>query len=258
MSLAKAEIKAFLDENYRKYNNRGFIENDPVSIPHLFTKKEDIEIAGLIAATLAWGNRKAIIASSTRLMQLMDNTPYEFVRHHKHKDLKRFDTFVHRTFNGRDCRFFIQALQNIYTHHGGLESVFAAAPAQSSLAHRINYFRSVFLQAPHEPRSEKHISDPLRGSSAKRLCMYLRWMVRRDNKGVDFGLWSAMDPAELCLPLDLHTGNVSRALGLLKRRQNDWRAVEEITAVLRQYDPADPVKYDFALFGLGIDHVLNL
>lgn len=260
-------IKDFLDESYYKYNSLSFIEHDPVSIPHLFTKKEDIEIAGFLAATIAWGNRKSIINNATRLMDLMGHEPHNFVLNHSKKELKSFENFVHRTFNGKDAVFFIESLKNIYIKHNGLEAAFSmpanisATPALPhetfDLKHRIVNFRTVFLEARHLQRSEKHISNPLQKSSAKRLCMYLRWMVRKDKKGVDFGIWKSISPKELCLPLDVHTGNVSRTLGLLHRRQNDWQAVEEITGVLRALDIKDPVKYDFALFMLGVDGVLK-
>jgi uncharacterized protein (TIGR02757 family) len=247
------DIKNFLDENYLKYNKPAFIGNDPVSIPHLFNKKEDIEIAGLLAATIAWGNRKSIIVNASKLVKWMDLEPHDFILNHGKADLKAFEKFVHRTFNGKDCIFFIQSLRNIYSEHGDLESTFKG----KDLKERIVHFRKIFLETKHLKRSEKHISDPGSGSAAKRLCMFLRWMVRRDNKGVDFGIWKSISPSELCLPLDVHTGNVSRALGLLHRKQNDWKAVEEVTAMLREFDKNDPVKYDFALFGLGVNKALN-
>lgn len=256
------DIKDFLDESYLKYNHRNFIESDPVSIPHLFSKKEDIEIAALLSATIAWGNRKSIITNAHKLMDWMDHAPHDFILNHSKAGLKPFENFVHRTFNGKDCIFFLQSLKNIYKNHKGLEAVFAAGiDPQTEPALRLKdsivHFRNVFLETKHLPRSEKHISNPAQKSSAKRLCMFLRWMVRSDTKGVDFGIWKTISPSALCLPLDVHTGNVSRALGLLKRKQNDWQSVEEITGVLRSFDPADPVKYDFALFGLGVDKVLT-
>ncbi len=252
------DIKAFLDESYLKYNRTNFIENDPVSIPHLFTKKEDIEIAGFFAATLAWGNRRSIINNALKLMTWMDHSPHGFIMGYSKKELKPFESFVHRTFNGKDCIFFIKALRNIYEKHGGLEKAFHSESLEPfRLKQRIGNFRTLFLETPHLGRSEKHLSNPLAKSSAKRLCMYLRWMVRHDKKGVDFGLWRSIEMSELCLPLDVHTGNVSRALGLLTRKQNDWQSVEEITLCLRTFDAADPVKYDFALFGLGVDKVLK-
>lgn len=244
-----------LNEAYEKYNGKNFIENDPVSVPHLFSKKEDIEIAGFLAATLAWGNRKSIIKNAKSLVERMDHAPHDFIQSHSKKDLKHFEKFVHRTFNGTDCIFFMTSLKNIYINEGGLEKVFNKVKADAG--QRITGFRKIFLETAHLKRSEKHISNPAANSSAKRLCMYLRWMVRKDKKGVDFGIWKSISPAELCLPLDVHTGYVGRRLGLLKRKQDDWKAVEEITSVLKTIDPKDPVKYDFALFGLGVDGVLK-
>jgi uncharacterized protein (TIGR02757 family) len=256
-------IKNFLDEEYLKYNSTSFIENDPILIPHQFHKKEDIEIAGFLTATIAWGNRKSIITNATKLMGWMDNQPLEFILNHSKLDLKPFDKFVHRTFNGKDCQFFIRSLKNIYTNHQGLEFVFKSQNSENKglegfkLKHNIVNFRNVFLEPKHLNRTEKHISNPLQKSSAKRLCMFLRWMVRHDKKGVDFGIWKSISPKELCLPLDVHTGNVSRALELLTRKQNDWQAVEEITSILRVFDANDPIKYDFALFGIGVNKTLN-
>ncbi len=247
------EIKELLDEKYFQFNNTSFIETDPISIPHQFTKKEDIEIAGFLVATIAWGQRISIINNGKKLMRLMNNEPHDFILNFSKKDLSRFETFVHRTFNPTDCVFFLNALKNIYTKQGGLENVFGGKLYQeeNDLKNMIHHFREIFLSIKHEHRSEKHISNPLAKSSAKRLCMYLRWMVRKDKLGVDFGIWKTIRADQLCLPLDLHTGNVSRKLGLLKRTQNDWQAVEEITSVLREFDPKDPIKYDFSLFGLG-------
>jgi uncharacterized protein (TIGR02757 family) len=253
------EIKSLLDEKYHHYNRISFIENDPVSIPHFFSRKEDIEIAGFLAATISWGNRKSIISNSVRLMKLMDDSPYDFIVNHQKKDLGRFDKFVHRTFNSVDCVFFIQSLQNIYRNRGGLEKAFMASRRKKSagIKNNIVNFRTAFLEQKHLVRSEKHISDPQKKSSAKRICMFLRWMVRKDKHGVDFGIWKSISPADLCLPLDVHTGNVARSLGLLLRKQNDWQAVEEITQVLRSFDKNDPVKYDFALFGMGVNKDLK-
>ncbi|HWY37398.1 MAG TPA: TIGR02757 family protein [Bacteroidia bacterium] len=246
-------LKEFLEEKYHLYNTKKFIESDPISIPHLFTKKQDIEIAGLLAATIAWGNRKSIIANAHKLVQWMDLAPHDFVTQAKPNDLKPFKKFVHRTFNGGDCIFFLQSLQNIYKKHASLETVFVQGmkPGDTDIKNAILHFRKEFLHTKHPKRVEKHISDPSKKSSAKRLCMYLRWMVRNNKSGVDFGIWKNMKPSQLCLPLDVHTGHVSRSLGLLKRTQNDWRSVEEITGALRKFDSTDPVKYDLALFGLG-------
>ncbi len=246
-------IKDLLDEKYFQFNNTSFIETDPVSIPHQFSKKEDIEIASLLVATIAWGQRISIINNGNKLMRLMNGEPYEFILNFSKKDALRFESFVHRTFNSIDCIFFLNSLKNIYTKHGGLESAFSHdfSSKEVDVKNAIANFRTLFLSTTHEHRSEKHISNPLAKSSAKRLCMFLRWMVRKDKHGVDFGIWKTIKPHQLCLPLDLHTGNVSRKLGLLTRTHNGWQAVEEITSVLRDFDKNDPVKYDFSLFGLG-------
>lgn len=250
-------IKSLLDEAFEKYNSREFIGTDPVLVPHQFSRKEDIEIAAFFSASLAWGNRKSIITNAGKLMEWMDNSPFDFISNHKSQELKPFKKFVHRTFNGDDCVFFIRSLKALY-EGGGLESAFELpiSSGQKEFKMRIHGFRSKFLTAAHQKRSEKHISDPLKNSSSKRLCMFLRWMVRSDKRGVDFGIWKSIKPSELHLPLDVHTGNVSRQLGLLLRKQNDWTAVEELTGLLRRLDPYDPVKYDFALFGLGVNKVM--
>lgn len=247
-------LKAFLEEKFRQYNNPRFIESDPISIPHLFSRREDREIAGFLAATIAWGNRKSIIVNATRLVEWMDMAPFDFISQASAADLKPFQKFVHRTFNGVDCLFFLRSLRHLYGKYGTLETAFLRGmlPGDENVRNAITHFRKEFFSIKHPARTEKHVSDPSKKSSAKRLCMYLRWMVRRDKAGVDFGIWKNISPAQLCLPLDVHTGNVSRALGILKRKQNDWRAVEEVTAFLRTLDARDPVKYDFALFGLGV------
>ncbi|MGZ4039076.1 MAG: TIGR02757 family protein [Bacteroidia bacterium] len=246
-------LKEFLEEKYYLYNRKNFIESDPVSIPHLFTKKQDIEIAGFLAATIAWGNRKSIITNANKLMQWMDLSPHEFILHAKPKDLDPIKKFVHRTFNGNDCVFFLRSLQNIYKKNDSMEVLFSnGIEKNENVKNGIVNFRRAFLDPKHLPRVEKHLSDPDKNSSAKRLCMYLRWMVRNNKQGVDFGIWKNIQASQLCLPLDVHTGNVSRALGLLKRKQNDWQSVEGVTTALRKFDPSDPIKYDFALFGLGV------
>lgn len=245
-------VKELLDEKYFQFNTTAFIETDPISIPHRFSKKEDIEIAALLVATIAWGQRISIINNGNKLMRLMNDEPYDFIMNFTKKDAARFTDFVHRTFNATDCVFFLNALKTVYTKHEGLENVFSKnVKNEPDVRIAITGFRETFLKTAHESRSEKHISNPAAKSSAKRLCMFLRWMVRKDKHGVDFGIWKTIKPQQLCLPLDVHTGNVSRKLGLLNRTQNDWQAVEEITAVLRAFDPKDPVKYDFSLFGLG-------
>lgn len=253
MKVQLKEIKELLDEKYFQFNNTSFIETDPISIPHQFSKKEDIEIAGFLIATIAWGQRISIINNGNKLMRLMNHEPYEFIMNFSKKDALRFENFVHRTFNSTDCIFFLNSLKNIYTKHKGLEYAFSVniSEDENNIKNAITNFRKLFLSIPHQSRSDKHISNPSAKSSAKRLCMYLRWMVRKDKHGVDFGIWQSIKPSQLCLPLDIHTGNVSRKLGLLTRTQNDWQAVEEITSVLREFDKKDPIKYDFSLFGLG-------
>ena len=253
MKQSHKDIKELLDEKYYQFNNVDFIQTDPISIPHLFTKKEDIEIASLLVATIAWGQRFSIIKNGHKLMELMNQEPHDFILNYSKKDEKRFNDFVHRTFNSGDCIFFLQALKHIYQKHGGLESAFSKSFSEKEPNIKLDIinFRTLFLKPAHLHRIEKHISNPAAKSSAKRLCMFLRWMVRQDKFGVDFGIWKHIKPWQLCLPLDLHTGNVSRKLGLLKSKQNDWQAVEEITNVLKSFDSKDPIKYDFSLFGLG-------
>ena len=250
--MTQSELKDFLDEKVLQYNTLDFIESDPVQIPHLFTQKEDIEIAGFLNTTIAWGNRKMIIKNSHRMMELMGNTPYDFVMSHSDEDLARLETFVHRTFNGHDFIGFIKSLQNIYKNHDGLEAVFAKHQETNSMQKSISEFKKTFFDIPHLARTQKHISDPLNNSAAKRINMYLRWMCRQDNKGVDLGIWKTISPALLSCPLDVHSGNVARKLGLLTRKQNDGKALFELDLKLREFDSNDPVKYDFALFGLGV------
>ena len=247
------EIKPLLDEKYLEYcKSDFFIETDPIQIPKMFEEKEDIEIAGFLAASLAWGQRPTIIKKCKELMQLMDYAPADFIRHAGESDLERFCHFKHRTFNAYDCRYFIRSLSNIYWHHGGLESVFTAGWKEThDMFAVLRHWHAVFTELPAENRVLRHIADTGKGSAAKRVNMYLRWMVRSDQSGIDFGLWKEIPASALLIPLDLHTGNVSRQLGLLTRNQNDSRAVQELTERLREFDPADPIRYDFALFGLG-------
>jgi uncharacterized protein (TIGR02757 family) len=248
--MTPSELKEFLDEKVELYNNPNFITSDPIQIPHLYTLKEDIEISGFLAATIAWGNRKMIINNAHKMMQLLGNSPYDFVMSHTDEQLENLSQFVHRTFNGTDFVGFIKGLQHIYQNHNGLEGVFSQPTP--SLQHSIALFKSHFFEIGHAMRTEKHISDPLNGSAAKRINMYLRWMVRKDNKGVDLGIWKNIEAAQLSCPLDVHSGNVARKLGLLHRTQNDAKAVVELDSQLRILDTKDPVKYDFALFGLGV------
>lgn len=252
MNSVPTDIKEFLDEKADQYNSRRFIESDPISIPHGFGIKEDIEISGFLTATISWGNRRSIIKNAIRLMELMDNAPYDFVISHQKRDLERFRGFVHRTFNEVDLGFFVQSLQHIYLNCGGLEPVFQQGCQADSTQPAIHEFKKLFFSLPHPIRTTRHVSDPVNGSCAKRINMFLRWMVRQDNRGVDFGLWKQISPGQLSCPLDVHSGNVARKLGLLSRNQNDSKALAELDENLRQMDAADPVRYDFALFGLGV------
>jgi uncharacterized protein (TIGR02757 family) len=250
--MKKSELKAFLEEKTLQYQQPGFLKTDPIQIPHDFNRKEDIEVSGFLTATIAWGNRLSIIRSARRMMALMDHAPYDFVMNADKAELERLQGFVHRTFNGLDLQCFLLSLRHLYLEYGGLEKVFVENARPSGLQEAITKVRGLFFEVPHPKRSEKHFSDPSRGSAAKRINMFLRWMVRPADTGVDFGLWKELEPAQLSCPLDVHSGKVARALGLLKRKQNDARAVAELDAALRKLDPADPVKYDFALFGLGV------
>lgn len=250
--MTKSELKEFLNTKVEQYNNTKFIESDPIQIPHQFSKKEDIEISGFLTATIAWGNRKSIINNANKMMQLLEQSPHDFVMNHSNKDLDSLHPFVHRTFNGQDFAQFIKSLQHIYKNHQGLEAVFAKHAQPDSMQHSIHHFKITFFKIPHQPRTQKHISDPLKNSAAKRINMFLRWMVRNDKNGVDFGIWKSLSPSQLSCPLDVHSGNVARKLGLLNRKQNDAKALQELDTALRQLDANDPVKYDFALFGLGV------
>ncbi len=254
MLFTKDNLKEMLDEKADWYNTVAFIEDDPVSIPHMFGLKEDREIAGLFSATIAWGQRATIIRNATRLMQLMDHAPFDFVMHAAESELRALEGFTHRTFNGQDARYFVLALRRLYAGHGGLEKVISGfwKDHHGDAGRALSSFRALFFSAGEPGRTTKHVADPLRGSSAKRLNMFLRWMVRSDDRGVDFGLWKDIPMSQLCCPLDVHTGRIARALGMLRRHSNDWSAVLELTALLREFDPDDPVRYDFALFGMGM------
>jgi uncharacterized protein (TIGR02757 family) len=250
-----AAIKALLDDRVSKYNQANFIPNDPVSIPHRFTKKQDIEISGFFASILAWGQRKTIINNCIKLMNLMDNAPHDFILHHKEQDLTRFLGFKHRTFNDTDLLYFLHFFNWYYSQHESLETAFTGQYNEiKSQKERLMYFHDLVFSledAPH--RSKKHISTPVRKSACKRINMYLRWMVRKDNHGVDFGIWNTMKPADLVCPCDVHVERVARRLGLITRKGMDWQTAEELTNHLRTFDPTDPVKYDYALFGLGVE-----
>ena len=244
--------KEFLEEKARLYESPEFIKLDPIKILHRFNKKEDIEISGFLTSTISWGNRKTIIKNSMKIIQLLDNSPHEFILNHQDNDLKIFDGFVHRTFNSEDLKYFIKSLKNIYLNHNGLENLLYKNIVDDKLQRSIHFFRKIFFELKHEKRTRKHISDPFNGSASKRLNMFLRWMVRSPKNGVDFGIWKKIKPSQLSCPLDIHSGKVARKLGLIKRKQNDYRSLQELDLNLRSYDPIDPVKFDFALFGLSV------
>jgi uncharacterized protein (TIGR02757 family) len=249
----RKNLKEFLDLKAEQYEGLDFIEDDPIQIPHGFSSKEDIEISGFLTSIIAWGQRKTIINNSEKLIELMEGRPHEFLMTMKNGDLDRFSDFVHRTFNGVDCKFFIHRLSELYHQGRGLEGTLGRAVELHGAEEGISMFKEEFFQGHFQTRSLKHLADPIKGSSAKRINMFLRWMTRPSDKGVDFGLWQNISTSQLSMPLDIHTGNVARSLKLLKRPQNDWKAVSELDTILRRFDKKDPVKYDFALFGLGVN-----
>lgn len=256
MNRNSEELRDFLNVKYREYNQPGFIENDPISIPHSFTKKQDIEIAGFWTASLAWGQRVTIINKCRELFAMMDQAPRDFVLNHSDQDLKVFENFKHRTFNATDALCFIEFLKGFYRQHNSLETAFAAYMDfdDKTVEAGLIGFHKLFFELPNVPqRTRKHVATPARKSACKRLNMFLRWMVRQDDGGVDFGLWKQIKPAQLVCPCDLHVDRVARKLGLIQRKKTDWQTALELTESLRQLDPDDPVKYDFALFGLGVE-----
>lgn len=255
--IAIQSLKPLLDDLTDRFNSPSFIADDPVSIPHMFSDRQDIEISGLFAATLAWGQRSTIIRSGKNLMQLMDLAPFDFVTHHQPSDLRRLDKFVHRTFNATDLLYFVEFLGHHYRKHRSLEVLFAVDPQEPTVESGLIRFRDSFFNLPDFPlRTQKHIATPARGSACKRLNMFLRWMVRHDARGVDFGLWKSISPRQLVCPCDLHVERVARKLKLIHRHTLDWRTALELTENLRLLDPDDPVRYDFALFGLGVTRSL--
>ncbi len=246
------QIKKILDRKVTEYNTKKFISKDPICIPHRFTKKQDIEISGFFAAMFAWGNRTTIINKSSELIQLMDGSPYEFLIHHQEKDLQKFLPFVHRTFSGQDALYFLYFLSSHYRQHESLENAFNLAPG-SSMKENLIQFHRYFFSLEHLHRTEKHVSTPLRQAACKRINMFLRWMVRDDQQGVDFGIWKQIRSRDLICPLDVHVCNVAFRLGLLDTNKANWKQAEKLTDVLRTFDSNDPVKYDFALFALGAE-----
>ena len=248
----RAHLKSFLDEKASLYNTRSFITTDPIQVPHQYSLPEDIEIAAFLTATLAWGRKASIISSARKLLSLMPGGPFQFISGAEEADLERFLPFVHRTLNGFDCIYLLGALGRIYREYGGLGQVFQDAYEQNGDVRRaIIRFREILFKHGDPGRTAKHIPDISRNSAGKRINMFLRWMVRRDRQGVDFGIWERISMQDLYIPLDVHSGAVARKLGLLSRKQDDWKAVEELTGRLREFDPADPVRFDYALFGLG-------
>lgn len=249
-------IRNWLDEKAETYNHPSFIASDPISVPHRFSKKQDIEIAGFFTAIMSWGQRKTIINKANELMNLMDNAPHQFITGHIARDRKKLNNFRHRTFQPDDVIYLTGVLQKYYKTNSSLEDAFAKHIKKDDIdvcSGLIGFHHSIFDQPHVIERTRKHIATPLRKSSCKRLNMYLRWMVRRDTRGVDFGIWNKISPNQLVIPLDLHVGRVARQLGLLTRKQNDWKAALELTERLKAYDKRDPVKYDFALFGGGVN-----
>ena len=249
--LSNNELKDFLDSKYEQYNQKKFIESDPIQVPHNFTSKEDIEISSFLTATIAWGQRKTIIKNSFKMMDLLDNSPYDYIINSTEKEIDKLN-IKHRTFNEIDFRYFIKKLKYIYKDYGNLENLFFENIEGNTMHNSIHNFKSLFFKNNYPLRTTKHISDPFKGSACKRVNMFLRWMVRKDSNGVDFGIWNKISPSHLSCPLDVHSGRVARKLGILNRTQNDHKAVIELDNKLRIFDSNDPVKYDFSLFGLGV------
>lgn len=251
MKLQEKDVFDLLDEKADFYNSIDFITDDPIQIPHRFSLKQDIEIAGFLSASIAWGNRKSIINDANKMIDLMGNSPYDFVMNFQDSDLQNIpQKAIHRTFNHEDFIFFLKNFRRIYSKFDSLEDAFLLNENETDFYHSIERFRSHFISEKHH--GEKHVSSPYKNSASKRLLMFLRWMVRKDKKGVDLGIWENIDARFLSLPLDVHTANISRKLGILSRKQNDWKAVSELDLILRKYKPDDPAIYDFALFGLGV------
>ena len=250
--------RQLLDRWVREFNHPSFIESDPISIPHLFHRQQDIEISAFMTALIAWGNRKAIIHTAKQWMERMDHRPFEFVMNSNIREQRMVQKIIYRTFQGEDMMDLLFALKQSYTLYPSLEIPFAEGFKDQGALTGIDHFRKHLLQFSHHSHFEKHLANPLEGSAAKRINMFLRWMVRKDDEGVDFGIWKNIPMSQLSIPLDVHSGNVARHLGLLTRKQNDWKAVQELDQQLRKLDPLDPVKYDFALFGAGVNQAMDI
>ncbi|HLO71957.1 MAG TPA: TIGR02757 family protein [Flavipsychrobacter sp.] len=248
-------LKNLLDEKVRLYNQPSFIKGDPIVVPHRFGKQQDIEIAGLFAAVLAWGNRTSIINSTNKIMQWMDDAPHDFVVNHQDTDLKKMLSFAHRTFNATDLLYFIYFLHYHYSQYNSLEDAFVpeASYEHETVEQALIHFHNYFFSIEHPERTRKHIATPARKSACKRINMYLRWMVRTDNHGVDFGIWKKMSPRQLVCPLDVHVGRVAFRLRLIRNEKSDWQNALSLTQSLRELNPEDPALYDYALFGLGAE-----
>ncbi|MGX5819911.1 TIGR02757 family protein [Chitinophaga lutea] len=248
------QLKEYLDAKAAYYDQPDFVKDDPISIPHRFTKLQDIEIAGLFAATLAWGNRTTIIRKCTELMERFDNSPYDYIRHHEPRERMKLMDFIHRTFNGLDLLYFVEFLQHYYTNVTSLEFAFSGHldASDTDTGKALSGFHRIFFALEHPERTRKHVSTPDRNSACKRLNMFLRWMVRQDENGVDFGLWRQISPSQLVIPMDVHVSRVAARLGLIEKAEANWNTALELTEKLREMDPKDPAKYDFALFGLGV------
>ncbi|HFB99252.1 MAG TPA: TIGR02757 family protein [Phaeodactylibacter sp.] len=255
LNINTEELKSYLDSHVEKFNTPDFIKNDPISIPHQFSRLQDIEIMAFWVSMLAWGKRATIIKKANELVELMDGAPYDFILNHEEKDRRAFLPFKHRTFQPTDTLYFLAFFQDFYKKNQTLEDAFAKhiSPNSENIEAAFKGFHNQFFSLPDAPqRTRKHVSTPARNSACKRLNMFLRWMVRQDDKGVDFGLWKKIKPAQLLIPLDVHVDRVARQFGLLQRKQTDWKSVIELTNNLKQLDANDPVKYDFALFGIGV------
>lgn len=247
------DIREILEGAYDRYARPEFILNDPIQIPKHFPDRKDAGTIGFITATIAWGQRRTIIDNAWKLVRAMDERPYEFIMNAGKEDLKTLDRFVHRTFNSIDLKQFIYSIRHLYEQYGEIEEAFLINGEVGSMCEAISRYKQRFFEIEHQPRTLKHVADPSKGSNAKRINMYLRWMVRSNDRGVDLGIWKKITPSDLMVPLDVHTGRIARELGLLKRKQDDWKAVEELTSALRELDPVDPIRFDIALFALGVN-----